>query len=190
MALKRITAPTLLVVSLVEAKAHLRVDVSDDDDLITACIHSATALAEQYTNRAIAPQTWELTLDAFPTAFELTRTPVTSITSITYAAEADGADTTLSSSLYTLDAADDFGPAYVVPAFDTTWPTPREQVNAVRLRYVAGWADAASVPYGVKAWIKLMVGAMYDNRMAEGPRQTHTLGFADRLLDSVKVHYA
>ena len=78
MALKRITAPTLLVVSLVEAKAHLRVDVSDDDDLITACIHSATALAEQYTNRAIAPQTWELTLDAFPTAFELTRTPVTS----------------------------------------------------------------------------------------------------------------
>lgn len=189
MALKLIIAPALLPITVAEAKAHLRVDVSDDDTLITAYITAAAQLAEQATGRALLPQTWEITLDAFPDAFELTRTPVTSITSLIYA-DATGTDITLSNTLYTLDTADEFGPAYCVPAYGTTWPATRDQVNAVRLRFVAGWADAASVPESVKAWVKLMVGAMYENREAEGARQTHTLGYADRLLDRYKLWHA
>ena len=83
MALKLITTASALAVSLVEAKAHLRVDVADDDALITAYITAATEMAEQATGRAIMPQTWQLTLDAFPSALALTRTPVASISSLT-----------------------------------------------------------------------------------------------------------
>lgn len=82
MALKLITAATALAVSLVEAKEHLRVTESTEDTLITAMITAATEVAEQITGRAIMPQTWELTLDAFPDAFELTRIPAASITSL------------------------------------------------------------------------------------------------------------
>lgn len=186
MALKLITPATAMAVSLAEAKLHLRVDGSDDDTLITACIIAATESAEQATGRAIMPQTWELTLDAFPAAFALTCVPVASVTSLKYYDEA-GVQQTLGTASYTLDNADDFGPAKVVPAYGDSWPTTRDQINAVALRYLAGWPDAASVPDSIKAWIKLQVGAMYENRQAEGAVQTYALGFADRLLDRYKV---
>lgn len=188
MALKLITAAAALAVSLVEAKAHLRVDTSDDDTLITAMITAATESAEQITGRAIMPQTWELTLDSFPEAFSLTRVPVASITSVTYA-DADGVDQVLSGASYALDNADDFGPAYVVPAYDTEWPDTRDQINAVKVRFVAGYANAAAVPEPIKAWIKLQIGAMYENREREvtGSLVAVKLGFADALLDRYKV---
>lgn len=193
MALKLITAAADLAVTLVEAKAHLRVDTSDDDTLIAAMITAATEAAEQAMSgkvggRAIMPQTWELTLDAFPEALELTRVPVASITSVIYA-DLDGVDQTLSALLYSLDNYDDFGPTYVVPAYDTEWPDTRDQINAVKVRYVAGYANAAAVPESIKSWIKLQVGAMYENREQETVASGHSvpLGFADRLLDRYKV---
>lgn len=186
MALKLITPAADLAVSLADAKAHLRVNTADDDALITACITAATEMAEQATGRAIMPQTWELTLDAFPEAFEITRVPAASVTSLKYW-DAAGDQQPMDTGLYTLDNTDDFGPAYVVPVFGGTWPDTREQINAVALRYVAGYATAAAVPDSIKAWIKLQVGALYENRETEGAVQTYALGFADRLLDRYKV---
>lgn len=186
MSLKLITPPVLLPISLPEAKLHLRVDASDEDTLITATIRAAAEACEQQTGRALMPQTWELTLDAFPQAFELTRVPAASVASIKYWSEA-GLEITLPASRYGLDSADDFSAAYVVPAYGESWPTARAQVNAVALRYVAGWPDAASVPASLKSWMLLQIGAMYENRQAEGSVQTHALGFADRLLDRYKI---
>lgn len=188
MALKLITAATGLAVTLAEAKAHCRVDTSDDDALITAMITAATEVAEQMTSRAIMPQTWELTLDAFPSAFELCRVPVASITSLTYT-DTTGVDQVMSGGAYSLDNYDDFGPTYVVPAYDTEWPDTRDQINAVKVRFVAGYANAAAVPEPIKSWIKLQVGAMYENRESEvtGNIVSVKLGFADRLLDRYKV---
>lgn len=186
MALKLITPATELAASLADVKAHLRVDTTDEDTLITAYITAAAELAEQATGRALMPQTWELTLDAFPEAFEITRVPAASITSLKYW-DTTGTQQTLGTGLYTLDNTDDFGNAYVVPVYGGVWPDTREQINAVALRYVAGYAAAANVPDSIKAWIKLQVGAMYENRQAEGAVQTYALGFADRLLDRYKV---
>lgn len=186
MALKLITPAVDLAVSLAEAKLHLRVETTDEDALITALVMAATEMAEQKTGRAIMAQTWELTLDAFPDAFQLTRLPVASITSVKYW-DAAGNQQTLSSGQYTLDNTDDYGPAYVVPVYGDTWPDTRAQINAVAVRYVACYANAAAVPESIKAWIKLQVSAMYENREAEGAVQTFKLGFADRLLDRYKV---
>ncbi|MBK5203857.1 MAG: phage head-tail connector protein [Polaromonas sp.] len=187
MALKLITAATVLAVDLVSAKAHLRVDVSDDDTLITAMITAATEAAEQMTGRALMAQTWELTLDAFPSALELTRVPVQSITSVTYA-DSTGASTVLAAPLYALDNADEFGFAYVVPVYAGVWPETRDEINAIKVRYVAGYADAASVPESIKSWIKLQVGAMYENRESEAVGQVQKMGFVDALLARYKVY--
>ena len=186
MALKLLTAATGLAVTLAEAKAHLKVEVSDDDTLITAMIGAATDAAEQMTGRAVMLQTWRLTLDAFPCALALTRIPVASVTSLIYSDSA-GASQLLAPGLYALDSADDFGPAYLVPAYGLAWPVARAEVNAVALTYVAGYANAAAVPEAIKSWIKLQVGAMYEHREAFADRQTYGLGFVDRLLDRYKT---
>ena len=187
MALKLITAATGLAVSLAEAKAHLRIDLAEEDTQINAMILAATEAAEQIMGRSVMTQTWETTLDAFPDAVELTRIPVQSITSVTYADSA-GAQTVLSGAAYALDNADDFGFSYLVPAYGGTWPDTRDEINALRVRFVSGYANAAEVPESIKSWIKLQVGAMFEHREAEGTAQTYPLGFADRLLDRFKVY--
>ena len=192
MALKLITAATTLAVSLVEAKEHLRVTEATEDTLITAMITAATETAEQITGRAIMPQTWELTLDAFPGAFELTRIPAVSVTSLKYYDTA-GVLTTLAPELYTMDIADDYGFAYVIPAYGSEWPTAREQVNAVTLRFTAGYANAAAVPESIRSWIKLTTSALYENREAEAYSSravsaTVKMSFVDALLDRYKVY--
>lgn len=191
MALKLITAPSTYPVTLAEAKLHCRVDIADDDTLITALITAATEMAEQKTGGAIMTQTWELTLDAFPEAFELTRVPVQSITSVKYY-DTTGTQQTLSNTLYALDAADDFGFAYISPVYAGVWPNTRDQINAVAVRYVAGYADAASVPQSIKNWILLMVSTMYANRETEAYSSravstTVQMQFVDRLLDRYVV---
>lgn len=64
-------------------------------EILSPCAKAATEAAEQMTGRAIMPQTWELTLDAFPDALELTRVPVASVTSLKYF-DATGTEQTLS----------------------------------------------------------------------------------------------
>ena len=191
MALKLITAPSTYPVTLAEAKLHCRVDIADDDTLITALITAATEMAEQKTGRAIMTQTLELTLDAFPDAFELTRVPVQSVTSVKYY-DTTGTQQTLSNTLYALDAADDFGFAHISPVYAGVWPDTRDQINAVAVRYVAGYADAASVPQSIKNWILLMVSTMYENRETEAYSSravstTVQMQFVDRLLDRYVV---
>jgi uncharacterized phiE125 gp8 family phage protein len=148
----------------------------------------ATGLDIPAPEATSTPQTWELTLDAFPDALELTRTPVQGITSIIYA-DSTGTNQTLSGSAYTLDAADGYGHAYVVPAYRTSWPDTRDQVNAVAVRYLAGYASAAAAPESIKSWIKLAVGSMYTNRESTvvDRGSVLSLGFADSLLDRYKV---
>ena len=188
MALKLTTAATVPAVTLAEAKAHCRVEVSDDDTLLTAMIVAATDAAEQMTGRALMAQTWKLTLDAFPCALALTRLPVQSVTDLSYVDSA-GVVQSLDPSLYALDNLDDFGPAYVIPAYGLTWPQSRSQANAVQLSFIAGYSSAAAVPEPFKSWIKLQVGAMYEHREAFADKQTYPLGFADRLLDRYRVFY-
>lgn len=187
MALKLITAATGLAVTLIEAKAHLRVDTTDDDTLVEAMITAATEAAEQMTGRALMAQTWELTLDAFPDAVELTRVPVSAITSITYI-DSTGAATVMAAPLYALDNADEFGFAYVVPVYAGVWPDTRAEINAVKVRYVAGYASAADVPQSIKSWILLQVGSIYANREGEAAGQVQKLGFVDALLSRYRVY--
>lgn len=188
MALKLITAASALAVSVAEAKLQANIDTAEKDARITAYILSAALMAEQALGgRALMAQTWELTLDAFPPALELTRTPVASVTSVKYTDTA-GVLQTLASNLYTLDAADDYGSAYLVPVFAGAWPSTRDQVNAVAVRYVAGYADAASVPEAIKLWIVATVATMFDNPASEDSKPTYKPSYIDRLLDGYKVY--
>lgn len=63
--LVRATEPANNPVTLTEAKAHLRIDGSAEDDLITSLINSATRWAEDYTDRTFCHTQWTMRLDSF-----------------------------------------------------------------------------------------------------------------------------
>lgn len=187
MTLILITAPTAEPVSLAEAKAHLRVDTSADDALITALIVSARETAEHLTGRAIMAQTWERVLNTFPAgAIKLGMPPVTAITSVKYIDTA-GAEQTYTSAGYTLDAVN--LPGYLHPSVAyPDWPsTQLGAVNAVRVRFTCGYT---TVPANIKTWMLLRIGTLYEHRqevlagvsLAELPS-----AYTERLLDSVRV---
>jgi len=70
MAVKLITPPAAEPMTVLEAKAHLRVDFPDDDDYIAALITAARDYAEGFTRRAFLTQSWLLALDHFPGAHD------------------------------------------------------------------------------------------------------------------------
>ena len=73
------------IVSLSDAKKHLRVSYTDEDDMITRMIKTARQWCEQYTQRALIDKT--LTVQFYDLdgelRFELPFGPVDSITSVT-----------------------------------------------------------------------------------------------------------
>ena len=61
-----ITPPALEPVSLADAKAHLRLDTDDDDQLVTAAIVAARVHVEALTRRLLIEQGWRVYLDRWP----------------------------------------------------------------------------------------------------------------------------
>ena len=146
---------------------HLKVDISDDDNLINDLIASAVAWAEEYTNRQLMPATWYLYCDSLPHDILIQRCPVTAISSITYY-DTDNESQTLSTTLYDADIISE--PARVSEAYGQTYPATYERFNAVTIEFTAGYADADTVPAPIKQALLLMIEHDYDNRGDEGHR--------------------
>ena len=181
--LQLVTGPSVEPVSLSEAKLHLRVDVSDDDTLITSLIKSARLWCETQCGRAFVSQQLRMSLDCFPAGdgdfydietaillargcrILLPRPNLISVDSIAYT-DSDGTPRTLSVSDYQVDLADE--PGAVEPAVGGYWPaTQYGKVNAVQITYTAGYGPAASdVDERAKIAIKLLVAHWYENREA------------------------
>jgi hypothetical protein len=63
--LVRAIEPAINPVTLAEAKLHLRIDSSAEDDLISTLITAATRWAEDYTDRTFCQTQWQMRLDSF-----------------------------------------------------------------------------------------------------------------------------
>lgn len=140
MALQLITPPTREPLSLAETKAHLRIDGTDEDNLIRALIPSARRYCEGFLNRALLTQTWDLWLDAFPGKdhIDIPLPPLQSVTHIKYY-DTDGTEATMDSADYIVDAVSE--PGRIVLAYGESWPsTILRPAKGVVMRFVAGYA--------------------------------------------------
>jgi uncharacterized phiE125 gp8 family phage protein len=183
MAMRLITGPSSEPLTLTEAKAHLRVTTTDDDTYITALIVAAREAAEQRLGRALFTQTWLRTLDAFPDAIILRRSPIQSINWIRYL-DGAGALQTLSTAAYATDFESE--PGYVVPAFGYTWPVTYAIINAVSVQYIAGYSTTGAIPQTIKQWLLMRIGALYEVREAESGPTSGSFSkpsFVDGLLE-------
>lgn len=180
-ALQRITPPASEPLTLAEAKAHLRVSLTDDDSLITTLIAAARLMAEEFTQRAFIAQGWRLWLDSFPgdqtawwdgvregpdnltvTRFiPLPRPPLISITSVSSYSDADAA-TLFASSNYFVDTAS--APGRLALRSGASWPVPGRQTNGISIDFMAGFGTAADVPQALKAGMLAHIAQLYENR--------------------------
>lgn len=177
--LTNLTQPASEPVALALAKAHLRIDHTAEDTLITGWITAARQLTESYTGRRWIEQSMRLTLERFPysvnyvpsplepvsRANRTLRLPVQPITSIDRLAYIDafGEEQLLS------DGTDyqkwlDHNPPLVAPTPSGFWPiTQYGALQAVTIDFTAGGA-AADVPGQVSAAILLALGNWDENR--------------------------
>jgi uncharacterized phiE125 gp8 family phage protein len=138
-----ITAPATPVVSLAKAKAMLLVDHSADDTLITDLVARATSEVQDAAGRALITQTLQVALSGWPDdgVVRLPHPPLQSVMSVSYT-DADGVLHTMAATEYVVIA--DVTPGVIVPAPGKSWPTDLRSVWPIRIRYVAGYGDAAS----------------------------------------------
>ena len=150
-------------VSLADAKAHLRVTTTDDNDLITAIITTARTYIELITGLSLGPKTWDIYFENFKgDELYLPYAPLVSVTYVKYY-DFGGTQNTWDSSNYIVDT--DSIPGRVYPVYNGYWPSDsRGYEKDINVRFVSGYADADAVPNPLKHAIMMMVGELYENR--------------------------
>lgn len=167
--LTRQIPPSVEPVTLAEAKAHLRVDASDDDAYILGLITTAREWCEEYLDRTLVSTQWVMRLDKFPDDgtmdVELPRPPIVSsgtatAVSVTYTAE-NGGTQSWSSASYRVDRAST--PGVVRTLYGQTWPPHLQDDNAVTVTWWGGYGPSgSSVPAAIRHAILMLVGHWYD----------------------------
>lgn len=164
-------ADVLNLVSVADLKVNERISHTQHDaTLLPDSIKAAYAFLDGrygWLNRSILTQSWTMWFPRFQQVTELKYGPVQSVTSVKYF-DADGVEQTLSATAYEVTTGDVTG--HVYKKSDTIWPVIDTRQRAVSVEYVAGFGDAADIPFPVKQNLKkailLMASHYYRNPSA------------------------
>jgi len=151
-------------VSLVEAKAFLRLDDTAEDALVETLVTAARLHVEGTTARATVAQSWRLVLDEWPLDREI-RLPVGPLLTLSAVTVFDdeGDPTELALGQFETDAAT---PRLLLPADIDGLPVMRER-QGIEIDYVAGFGlDGAAVPADLKHAMLSLVAYWFANRDA------------------------
>jgi uncharacterized phiE125 gp8 family phage protein len=181
MALKLNAPPEEEPISLEEAKAHLRVDINTDNELIEALIAAAREYCETFQGRAYITQTWELWLDAFPAQswIQLPRPPLQAEELEVKYYDINDHNETFED--YFVDTKSE--PGYIVLNTGAAWPSIiLRPANGVCVTFTVGYGAAEDVPQKVKQAMLLIIGDWYENREAKStiPKAAEALLWQDR----------
>jgi uncharacterized phiE125 gp8 family phage protein len=181
MNIKILARGTAEPVTLVEAKLHLRVDLSDDDALITAMISAAREMVERYTSRTLIYTAYRLTMDNWPYDIELPRSPAIEaaanlVTGIAYITpriryyDGDGNQQTMTYAAGDFEVLLDNNPPLLVLPPSGIWPvTYPLQRGAIEIDWIAGYGSASTgIPELLRLAIMMLVAHWYEHREAVG----------------------
>jgi uncharacterized phiE125 gp8 family phage protein len=166
MDVRTITEPGVEPIPLAEAKIHLRVDQSDEDDEIGRKIRSSRVYCEKISGLAFITRTLAGTLDEFPTGngglLLLPHSPATELVSVKYY-DVDGNEQTLDAADYEFDPHSK--PARLRPTVGSSWPATETRFAAVEIQWKAGYGDTPTdVPEDIRSAMKLALGDLYEQR--------------------------
>ncbi len=153
----------LNVVSLVDAKNHLRVEHDSDDTLITALISGAQDMVQRYTGTFLQRTSGVFYHDHFHDFMDLHLGINVEVDArsggVAYTDDKSGRMITVDSSDFQLD-----GKNYPARLRITDLPTDvKDELNAVRI-HVAGGYDSTDRPPALVSAMLLIIGHLYENR--------------------------
>lgn len=175
MGLSLVTPPLTMPISIEQARMQCRIHSSDTryDTELEGYIAAATSYLDGkdgILQRCLEPQTYDLLLDEFSDSIELPLGPVLEVVEVAYFDEA-GDEQTIDEDAYTVDLASE--PQWLVRNTSFTWPATLSAVNAVRVRYTAGYLgelDSATyisaAPKSLQQAILLLVAHWFSAREA------------------------
>jgi uncharacterized phiE125 gp8 family phage protein len=158
-----LTGPAVEPVTLAEAKAYLRVEHDDDDDVISALIAGARVHIEAQTRRALITQTWRLTRDVWPIDGRILILPAP-LRELTAARVVmlNGSTQDISPSDFSADRA---GAPAILAFGPGALPMSDRPIAGIELDVDVGYGDApADVPEPLRQAIKLLIAHWYENR--------------------------
>lgn len=166
MTITELTPPVGEPLTLAETKAHLRIDGSAEDDLISSLIRTAREHLERETGLALLTSTFRLYLDDWPPSrvIQIAKGPVQTIEAVTVY-DADGLPGDVDASGFVLDGG--ARPARLVLPLQ---PVPGQAINGIEIDFTAGFgATGADVPDTLKRAMLLHAALLYEFRGAVAP---------------------
>ena len=158
-----LSGPALEPVTLDEAKAYLRVEHDDDDDVIAALIAGARVHVEAQTRRALITQSWRLIRDSWPASGRISILPAplrALVAARVY--QLDGSTQAIATAAFVADLA--AAPAVLSFAAGAL-PAPGRVIAGIELDVEVGYGDApADVPEDLRQAIRVLVAHWYENR--------------------------
>jgi len=155
-------APADEPVTLADAKAFIRVEHADDDDVIAALIAAARIHVEAQTRRALVTQTWRLTRDVWPESGRLLVLPVPLVSLVAARVyRADGTAQTIDPAAFTVDTA--AAPA-VLNFARGALAAPGRVAGGIEIDVTCGYGDADDVPAPLRQAIRMLVAHWYEHR--------------------------
>lgn len=182
------TPPVNEPISLAVLRLHMRIDHTDEDELISTYLTAAREWCEDYTRRSLITQTITLEREGFDGTIELPRGPVVSVDSVSYV-DADGVTQTLGSEVYEVDI--DPIMSCLRLASGQTWPGVGDTAYPVSIVYTAGYGTtSASVPAPIRSALMMTAANLYEFRepIISGTIITKVPFAVESLLASYRVH--
>lgn len=165
MHITQITDPSIEPVTLAEAKTLLRINTADEDALLASLIATARITIEQSTGRALISREMEAVLDRWPNGRRvvLPSPPLQTVQSVMLM-DATGTQEVWDPSFYSVETS---GPApYLALMPGAVWPPIGRDHGSIRIRFIAGYGDAATdVPPPLAHAVLLLVAHWYENRV-------------------------
>lgn len=179
MDLRRISAPLTLdqklaVVTLDEAKAQARVRHADEDDLIKGYVAAAFDFLHGpdgwLNGYCLLEESFEFYVGRVDAVLELPIRPVVDDTLISFEGRVDrGAYANIGAADFMVARVDEFATLARLTANGFAAQPGVADPRRYRIRFAAGWSEAADVPSTLKQSIKMLAAHFYANREVAEP---------------------
>lgn len=150
-------------ITLQQAKDHLRVFISDDDEYIAGLIVAARTAAEGRLNRTIVQRQRVARFAGWGARMRLLKPPILTVDSIGYIDETGGEMLLDGGRYYLAEPEDEGGMFEVGLRAGEPYPLLDRRAHPLIVRYTAGY-PVGGVPADIVQWMLLAIGTMYNNR--------------------------